>query len=216
MDKTEIIEKTVGFVKSKMEGDSSGHDWWHIYRVWNNSKMLHKKEGGDLFVIELAALLHDVADWKFNSSEHLGIKIVDDWLNSLGLDKSTCVRVIDIIKNISFKGAGVEDKMESIEGKIVQDADRLDAIGAVGIGRTFAFGGKFGNEMYNPEVPVVMHDSFEKYKNSKGTTINHFYEKLLLLKDRMNTPTAKKIAEGRHRFMKQFLQQFMDEWRCKQ
>ena len=216
MDKTEIIKKTTGFVKSKMSGDSSGHDWWHIYRVWNNSKMLFQKEGGDLFVIELAALLHDVADWKFNSSEQAGIKIIEDWLNSLGIDKDTCTRVIDIIKNISFKGAGVEDKMESIEGKIVQDADRLDAIGAIGIGRTFAFGGKFGNEMHNPEIPVVMHDSFEKYKNLKGTTINHFYEKLLLLTDRMNTPTAKKIAERRHRFMEQFLIEFLNEWDCKE
>jgi len=215
MTKTEIIEKTVGFVKLKMAGDSSGHDWWHIYRVWNNSKILQQKEGGDLFVIELAALLHDVADWKFSSSVQAGLIMVEDWLNSLDLDKNTCARVIDIIKNISFKGAGVKDKMEGIEGKIVQGADRLDAIGAIGIGRTFAVGGKFGNEMHNPEIPVVMHESFEKYKNSKGPTINHFYEKLLLLKERMNTYTAKKIAAERHRFMEQFLIQFSNEWDCK-
>ena len=206
MDKTKIIKNTIEFVKQKLTGDSSGHDWWHIFRVWNMSKRIQEKEGGNLFIIEMAALLHDVADWKFYENEEEGEKIIVDFLNRHELETD------EIIKNVSFKGAGVKDKMISTEGKIVQDADRLDAIGAIGVGRTFAFGGKFGNEMYNPEIDVKMHQNFDEYKNKKGTTINHFYEKLLLLKDRMNTNTAKQIAETRHDYMQNFLNQFMDEW----
>jgi len=213
MEKEKVINETIDFVKIKLNGDSSGHDWWHIYRVWNMAKKLQQTEGGNLFIIELAALLHDVADWKFYTSEEEGLKVVTDWLNELEIDKETSHKIVDIIRNISFKGAGVKDKMVSVEGKIVQDADRLDAIGAVGIARTFAFGGKFGNEMHNPETEIVFHENFEQYKKSKGTTINHFHEKLLLLKDRMNTKTAKKIAEHRHNYMQDFLNQFMDEWK---
>lgn len=212
MNKNEIINKTVEFVKNKLEGDSSGHDWWHIYRVWNMSKKLHEKEGGDLFIIELAALLHDVADWKFYKNESEGLKVISDWLIQLKLSNDITDKIIHVIKNVSFKGAGVKDKMDTIEGKIVQDADRLDAIGAIGIARTFAFGGKFGNEMHNPEKNAELHNSFEEYKNSNGTTINHFYEKLLLLKSRMNTKIAKDIAQDRHHFMEVFLKQFYDEW----
>lgn len=212
MDKTEIINKTIEFVKEKLQGDSSGHDWWHIYRVWNMSKKLHETEGGNPFVIEMAALLHDIADWKFNKSEEEGVLLIKNWLNKMGVTDSIANPIINIIKNVSFKGAGVKDKMESIEGKIVQDADRLDAIGAIGIARTFAFGGKFGNPMHDPESKAEMHASFEEYKKSNGTTINHFYEKLLLLKDRMNTKTAKKIALDRHHYMENFLKQFYDEW----
>ncbi len=211
MTREVILEKTITFVKSKLQGDSSGHDWWHIYRVWNMSKKLQEKEGGDLFIIELAALLHDVADWKFHKSENEGLGIIRDWLIQLELPNEAINKIVNVIKNVSFKGAGVKDKMETIEGKIVQDADRLDAIGAIGIARTFAFGGKFGNEMYNPEIKFELHQSFEKYKKSNGTTVNHFYEKLLLLKDRMNTKMAKEIAEGRHSFMENFLKQFFDE-----
>ncbi len=212
MSRKQIIDKTIEFVKNKLEGDSSGHDWWHIYRVWNMSKKLHEKEGGELFIIELAALLHDVADWKFYKNESEGLKVISDWLIKLKLSNDLTDKIIHVIKNISFKGAGVKDKMDTIEGKIVQDADRLDAIGAVGIARTFAFGGKFGNEMHNPEIRAERHNSFEEYKNSNGTTINHFYEKLLLLKSRMNTKTARDIAEDRHHFMEVFLKQFYDEW----
>lgn len=212
MDKTKIIKNTIEFVKQKLTGDSSGHDWWHIYRVWNMSKRIQEKEGGNLFIIEMAALLHDVADWKFYENEEEGEKIIVDFLNRHELETDVIQAVVDIIMNVSFKGAGVKDKMISTEGKIVQDADRLDAIGAIGVGRTFAFGGKFGNEMYNPEIDVKMHQNFDEYKNKKGTTINHFYEKLLLLKDRMNTNTAKQIAETRHDYMQNFLNQFMDEW----
>lgn len=211
MTKELIIEKTIAFVKSKLEGDSSGHDWWHIYRVWNMSKKLQEKEGGDLFIIELSALLHDVADWKFNKTENEGLEIIHNWLIQFELSDEVIHRIVNIIKNVSFKGAGVKDTIKTIEGKIVQDADRLDAIGAIGIARTFAFGGKFGNEMYNPEIKFELHQTFEQYKKSSGTTINHFYEKLLLLKDRMNTRSAKAIAEDRHRFMESFLKQFFDE-----
>ncbi|MCB2196880.1 MAG: HD domain-containing protein [Bacteroidetes bacterium] len=209
---TEIINRTKVFVKEKLSGDSSGHDWWHIYRVWNMSKKLQEKEGGELLVIEMAALLHDIADWKFNSTDEEGILLIQKWLSQVNLDQSSAQRIIEIIKDVSFKGAGVKDKMVSIEGKIVQDADRLDAIGAIGIARTFAFGGKFGNSMHDPESNAEMHASFKEYKKSNGTTINHFYEKLLLLKDRMNTQTARKIALERHQYMEHFLKQFYNEW----
>lgn len=212
MKREEIINKTTEFVKEKLAGDSSGHDWWHIYRVWNMSKKIQEKEGGDLFLIEMAALLHDVADWKFYDNENEGVKVVHNFLNGLGLDNGYVIKILEIIKNVSFKGAGVKDQMISLEGKIVQDADRLDAMGAIGVARTFAFGGKFGNEMHNPNLEVKMHKSFDEYKNTRGTTINHFYEKLLLLKDRMNSSKAKQIAMGRHVFMENFLKQFYKEW----
>lgn len=212
MTKTEIINKTVHFVQEKMSGESSGHDWWHIYRVWNMSKKLQKMEGGDLFIIEMAALLHDIADWKFNENEEEGLELVRQWLDRFDLETAKKVQIIDIIKNVSYKGAGVKDKMDSLEGIIVQDADRLDAIGALGVARTFAFGGKFGNPIHDPNVQVQMHQNFEEYKNAKGTTVNHFYEKLLLLKDRMNTESAKQIANERHVYMENFLKQFYDEW----
>ena len=212
MNKNEIIEKTSEFVKGKLEGDSSGHDWWHIFRVWNMSKKICKKEGGELFTIEMAALLHDVADWKFYENENEGLQVIKEFLLELQLDKEIINDIIEIVRNVSFKGAGVADKMNTLEGMIVQDADRLDAIGATGVARTFAFGGKFGNEMHNPEIKIKLHNNFEEYKNDKGTTINHFYEKLLLLKDRMHTDTAKQIAKQRHLFMEVFLEQFYKEW----
>lgn len=208
----QIINKTIDFVKVKLAGDSSGHDWWHIYRVWNLSKKIQEKEGGDLFIIEMAALLHDVADWKFFENEEDGLSLIRDWLSELNITNDIKDRIIDIIKNVSYKGAGVKDKMKTREGKIVQDADRLDAIGAIGVARTFAFGGKFGNAMHNPNEKATLHNNFEEYKKSNGTTINHFYEKLLLLKDRINTKTAKNIAIERHNYMEFFLKQFYDEW----
>ncbi|NOQ27547.1 MAG: HD domain-containing protein [Bacteroidales bacterium] len=212
MSRDQVINKTIDFVKAKLEGDSSGHDWWHIYRVWNLSKKIQEKEKGDLFIIEMAALLHDVADWKFYENEEAGLMVVRDWLIKIDLSSDIIEEIIYIIKNVSYKGAGVKDQMKTLEGKIVQDADRLDAIGAIGVARTFAFGGKFGSEMHNPEEDAKLHNSFEEYKNSKGTTINHFYEKLLLLKDRINTKTAKEIALERHNYMEVFLKQFYDEW----
>lgn len=212
MNKIEIINNTVVFVKQKLAGDSSGHDWWHIYRVWNMAKRIQQNEGGHLFIIEMAALLHDVADWKFYDNENEGLQVIFDFLINQNIDLQTTNTIVQIVQNVSFKGAGVKDAMTSVEGKIVQDADRLDAIGAIGIARTFAFGGKFGNEMHNPETEIKMHQNFQEYKTANGTTINHFYEKLLLLKDRMHTETAKKIAESRHNYMLNFLNQFKNEW----
>lgn len=212
MENAEVLNQTVEFVKETLKGDSSGHDWWHIYRVWNMTKKLQNTEGGDLFILEMAALLHDIADWKFYENEEEGLEVVRQWIDRFDIVTTKKEQIIDIIKNVSYKGSGVKDKMDSLEGKIVQDADRLDAIGAIGIARTFAFGGKFGNEMHNPESKVQMHNNFEEYKSSRGTTINHFYEKLLLLKDRLNTKAAKEIAVGRHQIMETFLKQFYDEW----
>jgi uncharacterized protein len=212
MNRNKLIDEIIKFVKEKLAGDSSGHDWWHIYRVWNLARNIQKAEGGDLFVIELSALLHDVADWKFYENEQEGLNIVRTFLENQDVEIEIINSVISIIENVSFKGAGVKDRMTTIEGKIVQDADRLDAIGAIGVARTFAFGGKYGNEMHNPDSEIIMHNNFEQYKKSNGTTINHFHEKLLLLKDRMNTVTAKKMANLRHKYMEQFLNQFMNEW----
>ena len=212
MDNQTIISNTIEFVKEKLKGDSSGHDWWHIYRVLTLSRKIQTTEGGNLFIIELASLLHDVADWKFNNNETLGLKIVSDWMESQQIDLKTIRSVLYIIENISYKGEGEKNKMDSLEGKIVQDADRLDAIGAIGIARTFAFGGYKGNEMHNPNLEPVSGMTFDQYKKSNGTTINHFYEKLLLLKTRMNTETAKQLADSRHQYMQQYLEKFFKEW----
>jgi uncharacterized protein len=215
MTQQDIIQRTAEFVKKEFQGDSSGHDWWHIYRVWKNALAICTHEKADEFVVQLAALLHDLDDWKFNSNEDETPHRAKAWMESCGVDPQTNEKVCEIIMHISFKGAKVENKMKSLNGLIVQDADRLDAIGAIGIGRAFAYGGYKGRPMYDPELAPQMHATFEQYKNSKSATINHFYEKLLLLKDMMNTSTAKKIAEVRHDFMLRFLDQFMNEWEGK-
>ena len=216
MDKQEVIKNTANYVKSKLEGESSGHDWWHVNRVWKNAQMISKSEKCDKFVVELAALLHDISDWKFNKGdEEAGAKIARDWLLKLKVEQSVADHVYEIIATSSFKGAKVKSEMETIEGKVVQDADRLDAMGALGIGRTFAYGGTKGREMYDPNVKPQLHDSADKYKSNNSPTINHFYEKLLLLKDRMNTKTAKKMAVSRHKFMELFLERFYKEWEGK-
>ncbi len=212
MTQTDIIQKTADFIKQEFSDDSSGHDWWHIYRVWKNAISICKREPADLFIVELAALLHDLDDWKFNESEDETPRRAQAWMKSCGVDSQTNQTVCEIIMHVSYKGAQVENKMNTLEGFIVQDADRLDAIGAIGIGRAFAYGGYKNRPMYDPEAENQMHASFEQYKNSKSATINHFYEKLLLLKDKMNTATAKKIAEQRHEIMLRFLEQFMNEW----
>jgi len=194
-------------------GEGSGHDWWHVYRVWKNAIHIGKQESVDLFVVELAALLHDVADWKFHDgNDEIGPQVAKEWLESLAVSVDTVSHVCQIIKDISFKGAGVVTAMKTTEGMVVQDADRLDALGAIGIARTFAYGGSKNREMYNPDINPEMHTSFEQYKNSQGTSINHFYEKLLLLKELMNTATAKQIAEKRHAVMEDYLNQFYREW----
>ena len=213
MDSKKLIEKTRLYVEKELAGDGSGHDWWHVYRVWSIAKKITQKENADQTIVELAALLHDIADWKFNDGdESAGPRQVAAWLNKNGVDPGLVDEVCEIISTLSYKGAGVATPMRTIEGKIVQDADRLDAIGAVGIARTFAYGGNKNRLMYHPEEAPVMHKNFEHYKNNKGHTINHFHEKLLLLKDRMNTESAKKLAEQRHLFMKNYLDRFHKEW----
>jgi len=212
MTQNDIIQKTTEYIKQEFGDDSSGHDWWHIYRVWKNAITICKHEKADLFIVQLAALLHDLDDWKFSENEDETPRRAKAWMESCGVDSKINDAVCEIIMHVSYKGAQVENKMKSIEGFIVQDADRLDAIGAIGIGRAFAYGGYKNRPLYDPEMPNQMHASFEQYKNSKSATINHFYEKLLLLKDMMNTNTAKKIAEQRHEIMLNFLNQFMNEW----
>lgn len=208
------IEKTINFVKQKLEGAEAGHDWFHIERVWKLSKKIAEKESGNLEVIELSALLHDIADPKFhNGDETLATKISSEFLKSINVEKKTIEQVLYIIENISFKNRGQAPEIPSIELQIVQDADRLDAIGAIGIARTFNFGGFKNNLMYHPDIQPQLNMSKEEYKKSNGTTINHFYEKLLLLKDLMNTETAKKIASERHDFMLKFLDEFYKEWK---
>ena len=217
MTNKEIIEKTMIFVKSKLEGEGSGHDWWHILRVYNNALDIAEKEKDcDIFVIELAALLHDIADWKFHDGNlDKGSEISETFLTELNVPKETTAHISEIIKNISFKGANVKNTITTKEGIIVQDADRLDAIGAIGIGRAFAYGGFMKREMYNPDIPYEIHNTFEEYKSKNGSTINHFYEKLLLLKDKMNTKTGKEKAQKRHEFMLTFLEEFYSEWEGK-
>ena len=213
MDSKNLIEKTRHYVEKELAGDSSGHDWWHIYRVWSVAKKIAKKENADQTIVELAALLHDIADWKFNDGdEFAGPKQAALWLNKNKVPPKLVDPVCEIISTLSFKGANIATPMSSIEGKVVQDADRLDAIGAVGIARTFAYGGNKNRLIYHPDEAPVMHESFEHYKKNKGHTINHFYEKLLLLKDRMNTQSAKKLAEERHFFMQNYLDRFYKEW----
>lgn len=207
------ITLTINFVKEKLEGAEAGHDWFHIERVWKLSKKIAEKEGGNLEVIELSALLHDIADPKFhNGDETLALKISKDFLEEIHVNAKLIEQVLFVIKNISFKNRAEAPENPPLELQIVQDADRLDAIGAIGIARTFNFGGFKNNLMYHPEIKPNLGMNKEEYKKSNGTTINHFYEKLLLLKDLMNTETAKRIASERHDFMLQFLDEFYKEW----
>ncbi|PKP09910.1 MAG: phosphohydrolase [Bacteroidetes bacterium HGW-Bacteroidetes-4] len=216
MDDERLINKTVSFVKAQLQSAEGGHDWWHILRVWNNAKTIGAVEGGNLLLIELAALLHDIADSKFHQGdESLGPKVAYEFLSSLGLNEKLISQVVYIIAHMSFKGGQEQPENKSLEFEIVQDADRLDAMGAIGIARTFNYGGFKNREMYNPEVLPNLNQSKEAYKNSKAPTINHFYEKLLLLKDLMNTQTGKKMAEQRHQFMELYLEQFFAEWNGK-
>ena len=204
---------TINFVKEKLEGAEAGHDWFHIERVWKLSKKIAEKEGGNLELIELSALLHDIADPKFhNGDETLALKISKDFLEEIHVEGELIEQVLFVIKNISFKNRAEAPENPPLELQIVQDADRLDAIGAIGIARTFNFGGFKNNLMYHPEIKPNLGMNKEEYKKSNGTTINHFYEKLLLLKDLMNTETGKKIASERHDFMLQFLDEFYKEW----
>ena len=212
-EQQKIIQQIAEEVKNKLDGEGSGHDWWHIVRVLNMSNHICSSEKANIFVVQLAALLHDIADWKFNNGdETAGPKIAREILEKYFVSNDVIDYVCEIIAITSFKGAGVKTEMSTLEGKIVQDADRLDAIGAIGIARTFAYGGYKGRIMYNPEQKPVLHQSSDAYMKNNSPTINHFYEKLLLLKDRMNTKTAKEIAEGRHKFMEEYLDRFFKEW----
>lgn len=209
----QIIDHAISFVKKQLQGAEAGHDWFHVERVWKLSQKIAAKEGGNLPVIELAALLHDIADPKFhNGDEHLALEISEDFLKQENISKEITENVLYIIRNISFKNKKVLDN-PSLELQIVQDADRLDAIGAIGIARAFNFGGYKNNVIYDPDIPPQLNMSKEEYKKSNGTTINHFYEKLLLLKDLLNTGTARKMAAERHRFMLSFLDEFYREWK---
>lgn len=213
MSDIEIINKTVAFVKSELNGAEGGHDWWHIERVWKLSKNMARSEEGDPFIIELGALLHDIADSKFHGGdEEIGPRKAQEFLHSLGVDQTVINHVVQIISNISFKGGRVKQTFRSSELDVVQDADRLDAIGAIGIARTFNYGGHKNREIYNPEIKPDLHMTKEQYKNSKAPTINHFYEKLLLLKERMNTETGRIMADHRHQYMENFLKEFHGEW----
>ncbi len=208
-----LIENTVEFVKKKLEGAEAGHDWFHIERVWKLSKKIAGTENCNLEVVELAALLHDIADPKFhNGDETIALKVAREFLEGQHVSEDIIEQVVFIIKNMSFKNRGEAPENLPVELKIVQDADRIDAIGAIGIARTFNFGGFKNNLMYDPHIEPKLNMSKEEYKKSDGTTINHFYEKLLLLKDLMNTEKGKEIAEERHVFMLKFLDQFYKEW----
>lgn len=210
---TEIINLTEEFVKLHLDDAEGGHDWWHIYRVWKLSKSIAKVEAVDLFVVELAALLHDIADPKFHDGdEEIGPRLAEKFLQEQNVDQSTTGHVINIIRNMSFKNSLGEVNFQSPEMFVVQDADRLDAIGAVGIARAFNFGGFKNRPIYNPEIKPQIKMSKEEYKKSLSPTINHFYEKLLLLKDKMNTPAGKQLAKERHQYMEGFLDRFFAEW----
>lgn len=216
MTETQLVEATIAFVKKTLQGAEGGHDWFHIQRVFRNTLLIAKDEKVDILTVSLAALLHDIADAKFHKGdEAIGPKLASDFLKSLAVDKKTIGHVIKIIKNMSFKnnlGESVKNPFDSLELQVVQDADRLDAIGALGIARAFNYGGFKNRAIYNPDIAPKLNMSKAEYKKSEAPTINHFYEKLLLLKDRMNTDTGKKLADERHQFMLVYLEQFYKEW----
>lgn len=213
MDNSDLIDKTISFVKAKLNNAEGGHDWFHIERVYKNSLLIAKDNSCNLLVVELGALLHDIADSKFhNGDETIGPKIAASFLESECVSKDIIQHVVRIIENISYKGGNFEKKFSSVELDIVQDADRLDAIGAIGVARAFNYGGFKNRVLYDPEIAPVTNMTKEEYKKNNAPTINHFYEKLLLLKDKMNTETGKQIAAERHRFMESFLSQFYAEW----
>lgn len=212
MEHAEIIKKTVAFTRETLENAEGGHDWWHIHRVWTNAKQIAQAEKCDILVVELAALLHDIADAKFyNGDEEIGPETAGKFLHSLGIDTGIIEHVQQIIRYISYKSSFDQRVFHSKELDIVQDADRLDAMGAIGIARAFSYGGFKGREIYNPEIQPDPNMGKEEYKNSNAPSINHFYEKLLLLKDKMNTTAGKRMAEQRHEFMEVYLRQFHDE-----
>jgi uncharacterized protein len=209
----DLIDKTILFVKEKLENAEGGHDWFHIERVFKNALLISKNEVCDVTVVKLGALLHDIADSKFHDGdETVGPRIAREFLESENVDEEIITHVVNIIENISYKGGNFEKKFSSIELDVVQDADRLDAIGAIGIARTFNYGGFKNRALYDPNIAPNSSMTKEEYKKNDSPTLNHFYEKLLLLKDKMNTQTGKQIAQERHRYMEGFLAQFYAEW----
>jgi uncharacterized protein len=212
----DLIQKTKIFVQQQLENAEGGHDWFHILRVYNNALLIAQNESCNLEIVQLGALLHDIADSKFHhGDETIGPKKARDFLELEKVDPEVVRQVVLIIENISFKGGNFAKTFNSIELDIVQDADRLDAIGAIGIARTFNYGGFKNRALYNPNILPNLSMTKEEYKKNEAPTINHFYEKLLLLKDKMNTITGKKIAQKRHEYMESFLAQFYDEWEGK-
>lgn len=212
-----IVDHIAREAKKRLEGEGSGHDWWHIVRVWNMAKRIGREEKADMFVVELAALLHDIADWKFhNGDDTAGPRVAGEILGKYEVGADIVSHVQEIISTMSFsKNVGSKTGMRTLEGKVVQDADRLDALGAIGIARAFAYGGYKNQVMHDPCEKPVVHQTRESYRQSNRSTINHFYEKLLLLKEKMNTKTAKKIAERRQTFMEEYLENFFREWEGK-
>ncbi len=213
MNQEEIISKTINFVKVTLANAEGGHDWWHIKRVYNLAKKIAKNENANQLIVELGALLHDIADFKFhNNDELIGAKKARKFLLSLNMEEKIITHVEKIIINVSFKGEKHIQKFKSLELNIIQDADRLDAIGAIGIARTFSYGGHKNRPIYDPNNKFKPNMTKEEYLSNKGASVNHFYEKILLLKDKMNTKTGKKIAEHRHEFMESYLEEFYKEW----
>ncbi|WP_294820966.1 HD domain-containing protein [uncultured Flavobacterium sp.] len=211
---TNLIDITIAFVKAQLAQAEGGHDWFHIERVYNNAMLIAEGEECDLLVVQLGALLHDIADSKFHDGdETVGPTLAWRFLSAQGVAEDTIIHVVNIIENISFKGGNFERKFDSAELDIVQDADRLDALGAIGIARAFNYGGFKNRALYDPAIPPNLTMDKEEYKKTTAPTINHFYEKLLLLRERMNTTTGKQIAEARHQYMEAFLEQFYGEWK---
>lgn len=213
LEEQNMLDACAIYVKKELEDGEKGHDWWHIQRVWRTAGLIAASEPSDRFVIELAALLHDIADSKFHGGdEEIGPRKAESFLKSMNIQPSIIEQVVNIIRHISFKGGNHLAGFNSPELQVVQDADRLDAMGAIGIARAFHYGGYKNRLLYHPDIQPNMNMTKEEYKKSDAPTINHFYEKLLLLKDRMNTPTGKSLAERRHAFMEQFLVEFHNEW----
>lgn len=211
-----IIEQTINFVKITLANAETGHDWFHIERVYKTAQTINATEKGDQLVVELAALLHDIADSKFNNGdEEIGPQKAGDFLTTIGVEPATILHVQEIIRNLSYKASLGKITFKSKELDVVQDADRLDAIGAIGIARAFTYGGYKNRVLYDPAIPTNLNMSKDEYKNTTAPTLNHFYEKLLLLKDLMKTETGKLMAQQRHEFMLNYLEQFYAEWEGK-
>ena len=209
----DLVERVAEHIRARFLSESSGHDWYHIHRVWKVARQIAFQEGANQEIVELGALVHDIADWKFHDGDDsIGPREAERLLIREGASPDVIGPVVEIVATISYKGAGVCTEMQTLEGQCVQDADRLDAIGAIGIARCFAYGGHAGRLIHDPDVPPMIHETADAYKTAKGTSLNHFYEKLFLLKERMNTPSGRALAEIRHRFMEGFVREFLTEW----